>query len=243
MRYAEVFVRRGSLAAVISGLLVSLGSVCPAQWPTTISGVPFTAFVTQTATWPDKTTTSSGVIARRSDGSGYWGVSLVSSTDPKDPTDRKTAAFNDIPGHKNYTLLLWLHSYEVFPNDLAPHAYTPQTAAAYLKRQGGEGYERTVGIVHIKMLGIRNIEGFDTVGTLEVLDDGRRSERWYSPELDMALESKSHDPKTGDLTVKVEQIKTGEPDAALFQVPAGFTPVPRDRRRQHAEGSTASQNN
>src|SRR5262245_33920594 len=48
-------------------------------------------------------------------------------------------------------------------------------------------------------------------------------ETWTSPELHLLVLSKRSDPRAGEVVYRLTDIKRGEPDAALFQVPAGFT--------------------
>ncbi len=47
-------------------------------------------------------------------------------------------------------------------------------------------------------------------------------ERWYSNELQMEIMTRHSDPRTGEETVRLSNIRRGEPDAALFQPPAGY---------------------
>lgn len=49
------------------------------------------------------------------------------------------------------------------------------------------------------------------------------SERWESAELHVTVLSKHTDPMMGDTTERLTNIRRGEPDPALFQVPAGYT--------------------
>jgi len=63
---------------------------------------------------------------------------------------------------------------------------------------------------------------FGNVGPIDVVTD-----RWYSPELKIVLESRRSDPRTGDVTYRVTHISRGEPDAALFEVPSDYTVVDR----------------
>ena len=56
-------------------------------------------------------------------------------------------------------------------------------------------------------------------------------EYWYAPSLSMYLILKHEDPRTGEQIVAVQDVVEGEPDPALFQVPARFrvvdeTPAP-----------------
>ncbi|HEX4603132.1 MAG TPA: hypothetical protein VH724_04000 [Candidatus Angelobacter sp.] len=47
------------------------------------------------------------------------------------------------------------------------------------------------------------------------------SETWYSPELHTMVVRKHSDPRVGETVFKLTDIKRSEPDAALFQAPAG----------------------
>jgi hypothetical protein len=49
------------------------------------------------------------------------------------------------------------------------------------------------------------------------------TETWYSPELQMVVESKHSDPRFGDTTLNIKNIQKGEPPADLFQVPSDYT--------------------
>ena len=55
------------------------------------------------------------------------------------------------------------------------------------------------------------------------------TERWYSNELHIMVLMKRSDPREGDTVSQYTNIARGEPNAALFQVPAGYTI--RDGRR------------
>lgn len=54
------------------------------------------------------------------------------------------------------------------------------------------------------------------------------SERWYSPELMLVVASSHRDPRSGETNYRLTSLKRGEPDAALFTVPADYQP--RERR-------------
>lgn len=47
------------------------------------------------------------------------------------------------------------------------------------------------------------------------------SETWYSPELHTMVLRKHSDPRVGETTFRLTEIKRNEPDASLFQAPAG----------------------
>ena len=48
------------------------------------------------------------------------------------------------------------------------------------------------------------------------------TETWYSPELQMVVESKHNDPRFGEQTYTLKNIVRSEPDPSLFTVPQGF---------------------
>lgn len=48
-------------------------------------------------------------------------------------------------------------------------------------------------------------------------------ERWFSAALKLEVLSRSDDPRNGQHTHKITNLSTGEPDAALFQPPPGYT--------------------
>jgi hypothetical protein len=50
------------------------------------------------------------------------------------------------------------------------------------------------------------------------------TERWYSPDLGIDIQTQTSDPSHGSTTMTVSNINRNEPDAAFFQVPAGYTP-------------------
>lgn len=47
-------------------------------------------------------------------------------------------------------------------------------------------------------------------------------ERWYSPDLQTVVLSKTSDPRTGDITYRLTNIVRSEPDPSLFEVPADY---------------------
>ena|SRR5450755_1315026 len=61
------------------------------------------------------------------------------------------------------------------------------------------------------------------------------TESWYSPELHLTVMYKRTDPREGDVTTQYTGIKRGEPDATLFQLPAGYTLNQNQERRRQEE--------
>ena len=82
-------------------------------------------------------------------------------------------------------------------------------------------------------LGSDLVSGVETIGTRETttLDAGSIGndraisvvkEFWYSPQLRINVIEKRQDPRYGTQTFTVNPITLGEPDAALFDIPADF---------------------
>jgi hypothetical protein len=61
------------------------------------------------------------------------------------------------------------------------------------------------------------------------------TESWYSPELHLTVLYKRTDPREGDVTTQYTGIKRAEPDASVFQVPAGYTLNQNQERRRQEE--------
>jgi hypothetical protein len=85
----------------------------------------------------------------------------------------------------------------------------------------------------VESLGKKSIEGIEAEGTratvtIPVGEIGNDrvieivSERWFSPELQVVLQSKHSDPRMGDTIYRLTNIKRTEPDAALFKIPADY---------------------
>ena len=85
----------------------------------------------------------------------------------------------------------------------------------------------------VKDLGAREIDGIKAQGKMKSYEIpageiGNRnpivvaSESWYSPELQVTLMTKRSDPRTGERTWRMSNIKREEPAAALFAVPADY---------------------
>jgi hypothetical protein len=72
-------------------------------------------------------------------------------------------------------------------------------------------------------------EGTRTTSTIETGAIGNDrpiqivTERWYSPELQTVLSTKTTDPRMGEISFQLTNVRRGDPGAYLFQVPAGYT--------------------
>lgn len=73
------------------------------------------------------------------------------------------------------------------------------------------------------------VEGKRTTTTIPVGAIGNErpieivAESWYSPELQTTIMSKRVDPTSGETTYRLTNIRRGDPDASLFQVPSDYT--------------------
>ena len=83
-------------------------------------------------------------------------------------------------------------------------------------------------------LGAKTIEGIQVTGTrsTQVIPAGTigndkdlniTRETWYSPELQLVIQSTQSDPRFGQTTYTLKSIQQGSPDVTLFQVPANYT--------------------
>lgn len=64
-------------------------------------------------------------------------------------------------------------------------------------------------------------------------------ETWTSPDLQTVVLQKRNDPRFGETVFQLTNIKQGEPDASLFQVPSGYKKVDAPNRmmmKMHAPG-------
>lgn len=84
-----------------------------------------------------------------------------------------------------------------------------------------------------KSLGTREFDGVKADGTLttHTIPAGTignekpivvTSERWFSPELHVVVLAKTFDPRAGETTYRLTNVRRGEPPADLFKVPADY---------------------
>lgn len=56
-------------------------------------------------------------------------------------------------------------------------------------------------------------------------------ETWYSPELQVTVYAKHSDPRTGERSYRLENVKRAEPAAALFTAPADYTDAKKPKEQ------------
>lgn len=86
----------------------------------------------------------------------------------------------------------------------------------------------------VKDLGTREIEGVKAQGKLRSYEIpageiGNRNpivvsdERWYAPDLQVTVMTKHSDPRSGERTYRLSNIRRDEPAASLFAIPSDYT--------------------
>ncbi len=125
--------------------------------------------------------------------------------------------------------------------------YHPQRAYALRPVGASDGGRR---FLTRESLGTKDIGGMAVAGTRETttLEPGAAGndqplttsrEIWYSADLKTNLEVTRKDPREGTQVILLTILSRGEPDPAVFAVPAGFT-VRDERRPVTAEGGAGS---
>ena len=59
------------------------------------------------------------------------------------------------------------------------------------------------------------------------------TQKWYSADLQVTLQSKRTDPRAGEMDFAMENISRSEPDPSLFQPPASYTVTSRTGMRHN----------
>jgi len=105
-------------------------------------------------------------------------------------------------------------------------AVPPNSTPATLEgAQGGKLTTKDLGtqtVARVLLIGTRKQRtipaNFSGTGREVTITD----DYWYSEELKVYLVLRHNDPRTGEQTVGITKVERGEPDAALFHVPAGY---------------------
>ncbi|MGA7239888.1 MAG: hypothetical protein WBY44_29680 [Bryobacteraceae bacterium] len=95
-------------------------------------------------------------------------------------------------------------------------------------------FSKALAVGKAESLGPQTMEGVNVQGerrthTIEAGEIGNDrpiqtiDEHWYSPDLQLDVMTRHSDPRTGEQTTRLVDIRRGDPDASLFQVPASYT--------------------
>jgi hypothetical protein len=109
------------------------------------------------------------------------------------------------------------------------HYYAP---TSFIPRPTGP-FDNGTRYLTRESLGSDVVDGLNVIGTRETttIDAGvvgtsqpliSTREFWYSPELEVNLSVTRKDPREGTQVIHVVDLSGSEPDAAMFQIPAGF---------------------
>lgn len=209
-----------------------------------LPGAPFTATVTTEwkRTLDDGTTLTIGNrrnIARDNSGRVFQERrNLYPAGDPHE-NEINRLEFAD-PRARTLTTC-WPEDHVCRVNGYFESAFTPPAVPAGPQRDGKAFLTRLD-------LGHDLVAGVEAVGTRETttINAGTMGndraisvvkEFWYSPQLELNLIEKRNDPRYGAQTFTVDPISLGEPDASLFEIPAGFR---IDDKRMPNDSSGAS---
>jgi len=106
--------------------------------------------------------------------------------------------------------------------------------AVGISAMGGAVVPGGPGAVTKEQLGTKSVNGVQAEGirvtrTIPAGTMGNErpivvtTERWYSPDLQIAVMTVHNDPMMGTVTTKLTNVTRAEPDASLFQVPSDYT--------------------
>jgi hypothetical protein len=184
---------------------------------------PFTATRTSISTRSDGVIADTGLIARRSDGSTYTEL-----RNPNGKDARELAGYIiilDISKHRTIELYPAYKKYRLSEDpNLKAYVRPTEYVALAMSTPQPAGTKRQQGDWEYTSLGERQTQGVIAIGSLKTRTDGYTIEDWYSPALDLKLESKNHQVNPEIVTVTTfTGIHLGEPDPNLFEIPAGYT--------------------
>jgi hypothetical protein len=228
----------GMKAQTVGTMLVDMPPM-PSLAMSDIKGLPYSAVekTTMLKTLADGTTiTNIREEKRWRDGEGR---ERTEGGTIKDGEFVPTRAFLlDPVAHTSTVLELLTKTARVTPTRM-PRERTPQEEAALAEARAkrlAEVGDRAIPQTDkpkIEELSMQNIAGVEAEGTrvTRVIPAGKEgndrpittvTETWFARELRITVGRLSDDPRYGKTTMETTELQRGEPDAALFQVPADF---------------------
>jgi hypothetical protein len=194
------------------------------------AGAPFTATVVTewTHLMPDGTTVTlrnHRLIARDGEGRVFQERRMLTPDGNTAETPLSALEYVDPTRHLRYSCNPAVHGcFESFYNRVVSN----------LSAETAIGGQTAVGMIQRENLGRRTTEGLQAVGSRDVvavnqdnksLYAGKKltvNEVWFSPQLDINLVTERFWARGGNAKFWVENVHLGEPDAKLFQLPAGY---------------------
>jgi hypothetical protein len=119
------------------------------------------------------------------------------------------------------------------PPETAPPGLLHASSAANSLPQNEFTKEEDLGVHDmngVPVHGVREIQTIPAANSSTGKEIVITDEYWYSDDLRINLVIKHSDPRTGSLTMTVDQIKRTEPDPALFEIPEGYAPSTTGQR-------------
>jgi hypothetical protein len=214
-----------------------------------ITGAPYTATAvtetTQTLADGNRIVNkTSGLVARDSQGRTRRETALH-RIGPLQMDSPKTYFINDPTNHTQYVLTeggeatkivrseqSWSSNPMIIAKRRAEEDALRDKKMVVARRSVGEPSEEQSKQVKHEDLGTQTIEGVSAEGKRETVTIAAGqignerpieivSETWFSPELHTVVMRRHSDPRVGETIFRLTDIKRNEPDASLFQPPAG----------------------
>ena len=124
---------------------------------------------------------------------------------------------------------------------------TPPSAAEIAKHEAEHQAMQASEAVTTTSLGNQTIQGVPCTGTQTTMTVAAgkigndrpitvTTVKWYSPDLQLAIQTKRTDPRSGEMDFEFQNISRAEPDASLFQVPSAYTLTTKSAMKHNAEG-------
>jgi hypothetical protein len=122
----------------------------------------------------------------------------------------------------------------------------PPSAAQIAKREAERQAHEASEAISTTSLGTQTIQGVACTGTQTTMTIpvGKMgndksitvtTQKWYSPDLQLTLQSKRTDPRVGELDFEFQNLTRAEPDASLFAPPASYTVTTKTGMKRSAE--------
>jgi hypothetical protein len=204
-----------------------------------VAGAPFSADVVQqfTQLMPDGTRLAretQGKMFRDAAGRTRSETELVGATAGTE-TRRYVTIFDPVE-QLNIRLDLQTKIATIFPfpSNTGPVSHDVEIKLAKALAVRNANGARQQDMVAAQDMGPSTMQGFAVTGKRRTLPAEARPagsekarnvvvETWFSPELKIELQARTEDPALGVRTTKLVNIANGEPDSALFQIPADYT--------------------
>lgn len=196
-----------------------------------VTGAPFSASFTETSsqTLPSNTInrTTTGTIARDSQGRTYFTETITSGPMAQNGPTTLTFLFDPVAG---YSYVLNSQAKTATRRAIRSHngGSAPPEEGSTTTRPARPGVTETALTTPPQNWGV-NVTGKQITHTIPAGQIGNSapivstSTIWYATDLQTVVYSTHTDPRFGTSTYSLSNLTTAEPAASLFQVPSGYT--------------------